>query len=226
MRPSRRRSGLNCNFLCRLLASTLALAATGCGAMVARDAGERQRRPRVERFFDADARVILIAVRAQRGREPEARALALLAERLRERTGKAIGFAMGGDAASAPDPLEVERANPALVGLRVSYEARSPSGLRGLCEDRDLHMYMDQIRDEARLWITGATIERTVLVHEAGHAIGLNHCTRPDCVMYKPRPEDGVWDWRMVLANLAPALFLGRIPDDFCALCRRDLGDD
>jgi len=219
----------------RALAVALALlpallAAPGCGALLARDETERGRQAREPAFFARETEAILVEVDWRRGRAPSEAALEALEARLGERTGKPVVVSRDDEIAPGEDPdaradvRAIERAHPRIVGLRVLYEARSPDGLRGLCRGRDLFVYRDRIDDHAILWVRGTTLERTVLVHEAGHALGLDHCTRPDCVMYKPAGGE-VWDWRMVLANLPAAFFLGRTPDDFCPLCRRDLDD-
>ncbi len=76
------------------------------------------------------------------------------------------------------------------------------------------------------LWLTGTTQEHAVLVHEAGHALGLvtsphhaveGHCTQGWCAMYK-----GV-DLRSGLVWLLPALFAGELPTHYCRACRGDL---
>lgn len=76
------------------------------------------------------------------------------------------------------------------------------------------------------LWLTRTMQERSVLIHELGHALGLvgdpshgvaAHCTNASCVMY-----DGV-DARSAARWLGPVLFAGRLPLRWCAMCAADL---
>lgn len=89
-------------------------------------------------------------------------------------------------------------------------------------------LFPGSIRREAELWITPRKVERALLVHEAGHLLGLvsnpehrerdnpGHCTEPRCVMahYRTRSQ---------LYNAVPAFFAGKIPDDFGDRCRADI---
>ena len=79
------------------------------------------------------------------------------------------------------------------------------------------------------LWITGVRQEASVLIHEAGHLLGLvtndvhrdgGHCTNGWCLMY-----DGV-DARSLAVHLLPTLFGGYLPTHFCRDCRADLWED
>jgi len=84
--------------------------------------------------------------------------------------------------------------------------------------------FTDQLRPV--LWLTGVRQEASVLVHEAGHLLGLvtndahrdgGHCTNAWCLMY-----DGV-DARSLAVHLFPTLFTGYLPTHFCRDCRADL---
>jgi len=93
---------------------------------------------------------------------------------------------------------------------------------------RGIVMYSDLFRERSVLWITPAKAERSTLVHEFGHVLGLvsnpahmhrgngPHCRNPECVMTHPRP-------RTIAYNFFPALFAGRIPRDYCRDCRKDI---
>jgi hypothetical protein len=89
-------------------------------------------------------------------------------------------------------------------------------------------LFTESIESEALLWVTRGDVERSALVHELGHHLGLVgnpshvqrghpwHCTQSRCVMNQP----GI---RALLANSLPALFAGKVPTDYCARCRADL---
>lgn len=116
-----------------------------------------------------------------------------------------------------------------LYVLYVPYLADrfSGKGSRGWCSYSRLLIVIarQKIHDYGFLHLTGAKFERLVLIHEAGHALGLvtndeheyrGHCTNPTCVMYYDL------DWRAILANLFAAIF-GVLPCDFCEECREDI---
>jgi hypothetical protein len=98
----------------------------------------------------------------------------------------------------------------------------------GVATVRAVLLFTDEIRRDALLWITPATIERATLVHELGHVLGLvadpahaqaghpRHCSVARCVMHQPGRRAG---W----VNGVPALFAGRIPSRFCRRCAEDL---
>jgi len=84
--------------------------------------------------------------------------------------------------------------------------------------------FADQLKPV--LWLTGVRQEASVLVHEAGHVLGLvtndahrdgGHCTNAWCLMY-----DGV-DARSLAVHLFPTLFTGYLPTHVCRDCRADL---
>ena len=87
----------------------------------------------------------------------------------------------------------------------------------------------DAIQKIAALWIGPRKVERTVMVHELGHVLGLvsdaehqhrgdpNHCRNSSCLMVSSRSKGAA-----VVA--APrAIFLGRLPTTYCSVCRGDL---
>ncbi len=83
-------------------------------------------------------------------------------------------------------------------------------------------------RNQATLWITARKIERSTLVHEFGHVLGLidnpsheqakdrRHCTHTECIMAHPR-------WRTYVANFWRGFFTGRMPWDYCKACQEDI---
>ncbi|MCP3979586.1 MAG: hypothetical protein GY716_09690 [bacterium] len=95
--------------------------------------------------------------------------------------------------------------------------------LKGLVVAREPHR-----RYARRTWLGVDKFERTTLIHEFGHVLGLvtndrhemnvvesRHCTRLGCIVTRPTT-------RVILRNSIPGLF-GVLPDDFCKLCRRDI---
>jgi tetratricopeptide (TPR) repeat protein len=91
-----------------------------------------------------------------------------------------------------------------------------------------VNVFAEAVGEHAILWVGPARVERSTLVHEFGHVLGLvsnrvhtqrgnpQHCTEPQCVMTHPR-------LRSILYNLVPGFFAGRIPNDYCSKCRADI---
>lgn len=91
-----------------------------------------------------------------------------------------------------------------------------------------IFVFKGTLNSRAVLGLGADKIDRSCLVHEFGHALGLvanpehrfedggGHCTDTGCVMTKPRLN-------AILANAAQAIATGEIPWDYCAKCRADL---
>ena len=89
-------------------------------------------------------------------------------------------------------------------------------------------IYQDELRSDAALWIGPRKIERAILIHELGHALGLvanpdherpedkGHCTRAGCVLASRTP-------RSKTHGAFAALFAGKVPYKYCKRCRRDV---
>jgi len=93
---------------------------------------------------------------------------------------------------------------------------------------RTVLLFTDEIRHDAMLWVGASKVERSTLVHEMGHVIGLvtnpdhlqrdrpGHCNVARCVMHKPGGRAG-------FVNGLPALFAGRIPSRYGKRCVEDI---
>ncbi len=91
-----------------------------------------------------------------------------------------------------------------------------------------INIFTNALDQRSILWITRAKAERSTLVHEFGHTLGLVwnnnhvqagnplHCRNPQCVMTHPRA-------RSIAYSFIPALFAGQIPKDYCKDCRTDI---
>jgi hypothetical protein len=88
-------------------------------------------------------------------------------------------------------------------------------------------LFTDELRRDSAGWITVTKLERSTLVHELGHVLGLvsnpahaqeghdRHCSSARCVMHRPGR-------RARWINGVPALF-GHIPRRYGSRCRSDI---
>jgi hypothetical protein len=93
---------------------------------------------------------------------------------------------------------------------------------------RGMVLYKEAIREHSHLWATAARMDRSTLVHEFGHLLGLvgnpahmqsrlpGHCANPECVMAQPQ-------WRSILYFTTAGLMGTRMPRDYCRECRADI---
>jgi ribosomal protein L31E len=93
---------------------------------------------------------------------------------------------------------------------------------------RTVLVFTDEIRRDAVLWVTPTRVERSTVVHELGHVIGLvsnpdhaqserpDHCRVARCVMHQPGT-------RARFVNGLPALLAGRIPSRYGKRCSDDI---
>lgn len=91
-----------------------------------------------------------------------------------------------------------------------------------------IFVFKGTLNSRAVFGLAADRVDRSCLVHEFGHALGLvanpehrfedggGHCTDTACVMTKPRLN-------AILANAAHAIATGEIPWDYCEKCRADL---
>ena len=91
-----------------------------------------------------------------------------------------------------------------------------------------IYMASQTIVDNSILWLAPKRGERSTLIHEFGHMLGLSrveshaqredpsHCTEPQCVMAPPRV-------RNILYNAPRGFFTGTIPTWYCRKCTGDL---
>jgi tetratricopeptide (TPR) repeat protein len=121
--------------------------------------------------------------------------------------------------------LPFSRHRPGRLGQATSWFIQR-EGLPAMV--RGAEMFREQMNRQAILWITEDRIDRSVLVHEFGHLLGLvrndghgvrgdpSHCTEVHCGMtpYGPRP---------VVANFLPGLFAGKIPLGYSGKCQADI---
>jgi hypothetical protein len=130
-------------------------------------------------------------------------------------------------------------AAPGVAYVHVLYCPFNPwgesSASNGLCRRLErpfphwqIFIFKGTLKSRAFLGLTADKIDRSCLVHEFGHALGLvanpehrfedggGHCTDTKCVMTKPKLQ-------AILDNAAEAIATGEIPWDYCAKCREDL---
>ena len=91
-----------------------------------------------------------------------------------------------------------------------------------------IFMATEPIVKASVLWLAPKRSERSTLVHEFGHLLGITrnprhvkrddgfHCTEPQCVMGAPTA-------RKIAYNLPRGLFTGTIPTWYCGKCMGDL---
>lgn len=108
-------------------------------------------------------------------------------------------------------------------------------GSNGLCRRLrkpfphwQIFIFKGTLRNRAVLGLKAEILDRSCLVHEFGHALGLvanpehrfedggGHCTDTKCVMTKPKLA-------AVLDNAVEAMTTGQIPWDYCDRCLGDL---
>ncbi len=226
--------------------AALPLAGGGCAALTKPAAGPTTESYRDVSLLEASADRLVVEVDYVEGGEPLPRALRIFADRLAFYCDKPGGISIEvGDAIPAD---RWEQSRDRIVELTREY-AGGPSGdaaylyalyapaykkFRGysfrrgvLDEDIEFPViiaFSSQLK--SILWLTGVTQQASVLVHEAGHVLGLvtddghrdgGHCTNSWCLMY-----DGV-DARSLFVNLFPTLFTGYLPTHYCDDCRADL---
>jgi len=230
----------------RWLFMGLALAVGGCAALSKPASGPTSPSYRDETLLDEEYPSLLVEVDHVAGSEPRARALRIFANRLNFYCDKPGGIEILLDDEIASDAWEPSHESVARIVLEHADEeptdraylyvlyAPSYKKFRGysyrpgrLGSDVPypaMVVFADQLNPI--LWLTGVRQEASVLVHEAGHVLGLvtnddhrdgGHCTNAWCLMY-----DGV-DARSLAVNLFPTLFTGYLPTHVCRDCRDDL---
>ena len=225
---------------------SLSLAWGGCAALRKPAAGPTSDGYRDAVLLDASLPTLVVEVDYLGDDRPRPRALRILGDRLAWYCDKPGGIDVQvGDAIPADrweasrsriEELVEEFAGGAPDGSAYLYTLYAPEykKFRGysfrpgvLSEDVEFPVivaFTSQLKPI--LWLTGVRQEASVLVHEAGHVLGLvtddghrdgGHCTNSWCLLY-----DGV-DARSLFVNLFPTLFTGYLPTHFCLDCRQDL---
>lgn len=229
----------------RALLALVALGA-GCGVLRHPADGKPGTSFRDGRLLDPDPPRLVVEVDRLDGAEPRKKALDAFARSLAFYVDKPGGIEIVLD-----ETIPAEEWDGTPAGLRrIAREHRRPppdgaaamyvlyateqQKYRGYCyragelaDDVDVPVVVVFARRlRSILWVTGTAQEHAVLVHEAGHALGLvtepshrdrGHCTAAWCALYR------TVDPRSALVWALPALFAGRLPLHYCAACRRDL---
>ncbi|MCC6741029.1 MAG: hypothetical protein IT452_18460 [Planctomycetia bacterium] len=130
-------------------------------------------------------------------------------------------------------------AAPGVAYVHVLYCPTNPWGeeyaSNGLCRRLEkpfphwqIFVFKGTLRSRAVLGLSAGVVDRSCLVHEFGHALGLvanpdhrfedggGHCTDTSCVMTKPK-------LKAILDNAAKVIATGETPWDYCDRCRADL---
>jgi hypothetical protein len=234
--------------MCKALILVLGILVGGCAALSKPPAGPSSTPYRDDVLLDAGHPTLLVEVDYVAGAEPRARALRIFRDRLGFYCDKPDGIEIRVDDEVPADSWEASHESVARLALEYADEAVGETAylyvlyapsykkFRGysyrtgrLGEDVEfpaMVVFAEQLRPI--LWLTGVRQEASVLVHEAGHVLGLvtnddhrdgGHCTNGWCLMY-----DGV-DARSLAVNLFPTLFTGYLPTHVCRDCRDDLWD-
>lgn len=229
-----------------LIVALLPLLGGGCAALMKPAVGPTTDGYRDGPLLDPELPRLVVEIDYVEGDEPRPRALRIFADRLAFYCDKPDGVSIQVDDAIPADRWEASRDR--IVELVHEYadgpqegaaylhalyvplykKFRGYSFRRGvLADDIDFPVilaFTSQLKPI--LWLTGVRQEASVLVHEAGHVLGLvtddghrdgGHCTLSWCLMY-----DGV-DARSLFVNLFPTLFTGYLPTHYCSACRDDL---
>lgn len=225
---------------------SLGLVAGGCAALSKPPAGPTTDSYRDQDLLEADHPALVVEIDHVEDSQPRDRALAIFARRLEFYCDKPGGVTIVVDDSIPAAEWEPNHETVASLALKYADEdpgeaaylyvlyAPSYKKFRGYSyrtgrlgsavEFPAMVVFADQLRPI--LWLTGVRQEASVLVHEAGHVLGLvtnddhrdgGHCTNGWCLMY-----DGV-DARSLAVNLFPTLFTGYLPTHFCRDCRDDL---
>jgi hypothetical protein len=236
-----------------ILAALAALALSGliggCAALTKPPAGPTSESYRDAALLDPATDRLVVEIDYLAGGEPHPRALRIFARRLAFYCDKP-----GGVSVEVGDEIPVDRWEESrdriveltrefaggptddaayLYGLYApAYKTfRGYSFRRGVLEEDIDYPVIIAFSSQLKpiLWLTGVRQQASVLVHEAGHVLGLvtddghrdgGHCTNSWCLMY-----DGV-DARSLFVNLLPVLFTGYLPTHYCDDCRADLWGD
>lgn len=230
----------------KALILVLGIVASGCAALSKPPVGPTSPSYRDEGLLQAQHPTLLVEVDHVAGSEPRDRALRIFRERLDFYCDKPGGIEIRVDDEVPADAWEPSHEAVARLALEYAdedpgdaaylYVLYAPSykkfrgysyrpGRLGTAVDFPaMVVFADQMKPI--LWLTGVRQEASVLVHEAGHVLGLvtnddhrdgGHCTNSWCLMY-----DGV-DARSLAVNLFPTLFTGYLPTHVCRDCRDDL---